>query len=70
MMKNCQHQHKGKAHVQEKSQSAAISVEGAITNSVNTCEIDFMCMYLKNVVNSMPKRLQDIIRREGNPSKY
>jgi hypothetical protein len=29
-----------------------------------------MSMYLKNLVDSMPERLQDIIRREGNPTKY
>jgi hypothetical protein len=27
-----------------------------------------MCMYLKNLLNSMPRRLQDVIRREGNPT--
>jgi hypothetical protein len=31
---------------------------------------DLMCMYLKNLVNSMPKRLQDVIRREGNHTNY
>ncbi len=30
MMKNCQHQHKGKPHTQEKSEGSAISVEDAI----------------------------------------
>jgi hypothetical protein len=29
-----------------------------------------MSMYLKNLVDSIPRRLQDIIRREGSPTKY
>jgi hypothetical protein len=28
------------------------------------------CQYLRNLVESMPRRLEDIIRREGNPTKY
>jgi hypothetical protein len=28
-------------------------------------------MYLKNLVDSMPRRLQDVIRKKGNPTtKY
>ncbi len=27
-------------------------------------------LYFKNLVNSMPTRLQDVIRREGKPTKY
>jgi hypothetical protein len=26
--------------------------------------------YLRNLVKSMPRRLQDVIDREGNPTKY
>jgi hypothetical protein len=29
-----------------------------------------MDMHLKNLVNSLPRRPQDITRREGNPTKY
>jgi hypothetical protein len=32
MMKNCQHQHKGKPHTQEKSQDAATSMEDVVTS--------------------------------------
>jgi hypothetical protein len=35
MMKNCQHQHKGKPHTQEKSQDAATSMEDAIADTVH-----------------------------------
>ncbi len=34
MTENCQHQHKGKPHTQEKSQDAAISMEDAIADTV------------------------------------
>jgi hypothetical protein len=34
-MKNCQHQHKGKPHTQEKSQDAATSMEDAIADTVH-----------------------------------
>jgi hypothetical protein len=27
-------------------------------------------MYLKNLMNFMPRGLQEVIRREGNPIKY
>ncbi len=40
IMKNCQLQHKGNPHTQEKSQGAAISMEDATTYSVRTSEID------------------------------
>jgi hypothetical protein len=26
--------------------------------------------YLSNLVDTMPRRLEDVIRREGNPTKY
>jgi hypothetical protein len=29
-----------------------------------------MYLYLMNLVNSMARRLQNVIRREGNPTKY
>jgi hypothetical protein len=35
MMKNCQHQHKGKPHTQKKSQDAATSMEDAIADTVH-----------------------------------
>jgi hypothetical protein len=35
MMKNRQHQHKGKPHTQEKSQDAATSMEEAIADTVH-----------------------------------
>jgi hypothetical protein len=35
MMKNYQHQHKGKPHTQEKSQDAATSMEDAIADTVH-----------------------------------
>jgi hypothetical protein len=35
MMKNCQHQHKGQPHTQEKSQDAATSMEDAIADKVH-----------------------------------
>ncbi len=28
------------------------------------------CQYLRNLVESMPRRLEDVFRREGNPTKY
>jgi hypothetical protein len=40
IMKNCQLQHKGNPHKQEKSQGAAISMEDATTYSVRTSEIE------------------------------
>jgi hypothetical protein len=45
-MKNCQHQHKGKTHTQEKSQDAATSMEDAIADTVhhNGFETYVMCM--------------------------
>jgi hypothetical protein len=44
MLKNHQRQHKGKPHTQEKFQDAAISVENAVTNSVDTSEIETSCV--------------------------
>jgi hypothetical protein len=29
-----------------------------------------MFVFLKNLMNSMPRRLQNAIRREGDPTKY
>jgi hypothetical protein len=29
-----------------------------------------MFVFLKNLVNSIPRRLQNAIRRKGNPTKY
>ncbi len=43
MIKNHQHQHKGKPHAQEKSQDPATSIEDAITNTEQTCEIKTSC---------------------------
>jgi hypothetical protein len=44
MMKNCQYGHTGRPHTQEKSQGAAISVEDAITNSLQTSETGTSCV--------------------------
>ncbi len=71
MIKVYQHQHKSKPYKQEKFKGAEISVEDAITILVDTSEIETSCfMPLKNLVNSMPRRLQDVSRREGNPRQY
>jgi hypothetical protein len=39
MIKNCQHQHKGKPHTQEKSQDAATSMEDAIADTVTPIDL-------------------------------
>jgi hypothetical protein len=43
MMKNCQHQLKGKPHTQEKSQDAATTMEAGITNRIHTSGIETSC---------------------------
>jgi hypothetical protein len=41
---NCQHQHKGRPHTQEKSQDAATSMEDAITDTVHTSGVKTSCV--------------------------
>jgi hypothetical protein len=45
-------------------------VEDAVTNSVDTSEIETSC-YVPEESGEFhtPKRLQDVIRRDGNPTK-
>jgi hypothetical protein len=58
--------------MQEKSQDAATSVEMQFQIQHTSAQVRLHGyeVYLKNLLNSMPRRLQDVIRREQNPIKY
>jgi hypothetical protein len=65
-----QHQHKGRPHTCEKIQGTATNLEDAIIifRGINVPNGHSLLMW--NLVKSMPRRLEDVFSREGNPSKY
>ncbi len=69
-LKFLQYQHKGKPHTCEKSQNTATKIEDAIIIFRGIYFPDGHSLLMRNLVESMPRRLEDVLSREGNPSNY
>jgi hypothetical protein len=70
MMKNHQHQHKGKPHIQGKFQGAAISVEDVIRNSVHTSEPHLYVLEEPGEFHAQDPVGCHQERGESHPTKY
>ncbi len=71
MMKNYQHQHKGKPHTQEKSQDAVTSMEDAIADTMRPSGIETQCVQYETEEPAEFHAQQAVrFHQEGRESKY
>jgi hypothetical protein len=69
-MKCFHRQHKGSPHTHEQAEGTATNREDTVIIFRGVNFPDAPSLYMKNLVDSMPKRLEDFLSREGNPSEY
>ncbi len=68
-MKFCQHKYKGRPHTCEQSQSTTTNMEDAIIIFRGIYVPDGHLLLMRNLVESMLSRLEDVLSREDTASQ-